>query len=168
MKLTIGLFRCAGAALLTVALLTSGCGGGGGGGRGGTDIAPILSLSAPAPNSTIPDISFATDSFYVQLNYSSQDPMQFSSLAVTMKMDSGSAQNITSYFTKVNETTIKSVNLIQFIRTLRDWPTNDAPRTITIAAAIRDYHSNIGGTTSSFIVSPQEAPPPPPAIRSAR
>lgn len=147
--------------------LTAGCGGGGGSdGRGGTNVPPVINLTSPTPLAEITDTTFAADDFYVQFSYASenQDQMRLETLAVTMKLDSGTAQNITSYFQKVDDSTIKSVNLDSYILNMYEWPTNTATHTITIVASIKDYHYNLGATTTTFIVKPVEDAPPPPSV----
>lgn len=91
--------------------------------------------------------------------------MDISSLVVTLKMDSGAAQDITSYFSKTSETAIQSSNLYQFTRTLFDLPSNTATRTMTVTVTIKSLQNATGTTTASFTVYPDLGgliPPSPP------
>jgi hypothetical protein len=160
------------AVMCFVALLAApGCGGGGGGGgsTGGTTpttpapSTPIVSLSSPTPTSSISDVDFRAESFDIRFSYSDTSAMDPSTLSVTLKMDNGAAQNISSYFSQTNSTTIQSSNIYQFTRTLFDLPSNTVSRTMTITASIRSQAGITGTTSSSFTVYPLSPAPPPPS-----
>lgn len=82
-------------------------------------------------------------------------------LSVTMKMDNGSEQNITSYFSQTSATTIQSSNIYQFTRTLFDLPSNAVTRTMTLSASIKSQAGITGTSTASFTVYPVTPAPPP-------
>lgn len=151
---------------LIVALLmcSAGCGGGGGGGgvgigdRGGSGGAPVIALTYPAPDSRISDVAFHAEDTYIQFSYIDVSPMVVGTLRVSLKMDNGAAQDITSYFQSVNASTIKSSNLHEKIATLFNLATNDTTHTIVVTASIQDTAQNTGQSTASFTVYPAGPP----------
>ena len=122
-------------------------------------------LTAPVPASSISDVDFHAETFVVQLSYSDDSSMDFTTLSITLKMDNGATQDITSYFSKTSETIIQSSNLYQFTRTLFALPSNDVTRTMTVTVSIKSLAGVTGGATSNFAVYPSgpAAPPDPPA-----
>jgi hypothetical protein len=147
--------------------VAAGCGGGGGGvgNRGGDDVAPALAMAAPTPASRVSDVDFRAEAFYIQFSYTDTTPMQPTTMRVTLKMDSGAAQDITAYFSRIDDTTIKSTNLYLFTRTLFDLPTNDVSRVMTVTISINDYARNTGSYATTFTVYPYgpSVPPSPPS-----
>lgn len=154
--------------LIATALTACGCGGGGGGAgvgnRGGDDVAPVISMSSPTNGGRISDVDFRAETFNIQLSYSDTTPMIYSTFKATMKMDTGAAADISSYFGQVDASTVKSANLYQYTRTLFDLPTNDTSRTITISVQLNDSAGNTGRSTFTITVYPYgpAVPPVPP------
>ena len=168
------------------ALFAAGCGGGGGGGGiktsgggggGGDTTAPSVTVARPSTGSSVSDVDFRSDAasgneFIVEVTYSDSSAMLANSLYVTMaiKLESdssyGAPQEITSYFTKVNDTTYRSSNLSQYTRTLFNLTTNDVTRNVRISATLKDSASNSGTGISEirvYPVSPGVPPAPPPS-----
>jgi len=134
-----------------------GCGGGGGlgvGNRGGDVNAPVLTMSNPEPDGRVSDMDFHSGNFYMQFSYNDGSPMVISTLSVTMKMDTGSAQDITSYFSQTDSSTIKSSNLYNYTRTLFMLQTNDTSHSIAVTISIQDTAQNTGNTSAGFTVYP--------------
>lgn len=147
----------------------SGCGGGGGGGGSSTTTtttttttsdttAPILAITYPAANQSIYDTDFFANTFYVEFSYSDANPINAGSIAVSMQMDSGSAVNVSQYFSPVTSTLIRSNALYNYTRTLFTLASNTTTHTIVVTAAARDSAGNLGIASTTFIVPP--APPP--------
>ncbi|MEW6203566.1 MAG: hypothetical protein AB1546_16450 [bacterium] len=138
-------------------LIFTGCGGGGGSGavnNGGDAVNPVVNMTVPAPNSSVSDVDFQSEAFYIQFSYNDASPIATGTLSVTMKMDNGAAQDITSYFSQTDSSSIKSSNLYNYTRTLFLLQANDTSRTITINATIQDSAQNTGTASASFTVYP--------------
>jgi hypothetical protein len=125
--------------------------------------APILSIPTPAGQSMVSDSEFrSTGTFFILIKYQDNCPMNASSLHVTFQMDNGTPADITSYFSFVNATSIKSTDsfITDFAQHLFNAPTNDHTRTMRIAASIQDITSVIGSTATTFFVYPLIPPSP--------
>lgn len=150
---------------LLVSFIFPGCGGGEGGGSSAppapVPTTPSFTLASPAPNSSVSDLDFRAETFVIRFNYSNASAMNPGTLSVTMKMDNGSEQNITSYFSQTSATTIQSSNIYQFTRTLFDLPSNAVTRTMTLSASIKSQAGITGTSTASFTVYPVTPAPPP-------
>lgn len=146
-------------AAVALCAAVSGCGGGGGGGGGGAAPPPqtpasFISVSKPSNGSAMSDVAFrATDTFYIEISHTA--PLETNSLSVTFRMDSGSAQNITGYFTEVNSTTLRSGGMTAFTRGLFDFRTNDVNRVMTVTATARNSSGVSGSAATSFTVYPE-------------
>lgn len=166
--------------LLALALLVAGgCGGGGGGSASvpGAVVtppaAPAVAVTDPAQGEEVSDLDFlsasAPEPFEITISYSGGSAMDFTTLSVTFSMDGGAEQDITQYFSQVNESTIQSSGLIQFTNTLFTLPENDEPRrSMTVNVSIRSQSGITAAATGSFDVVPSggdggELPPAPPA-----
>jgi len=164
---------------MAVFAVLSGCGGGGGGSTTGsattvtTPAAPVVALASPAQGAVVSDVDFLTtqaqETFEISISYAGASAMDFNTLAVTFKMDNGAEQAITSYFSKVSKTSIKSSGLNQFTSTLFPFQNDTPSRTMTVKVSIRSQSGATASATSTFYVVPGDAPvgpetpPAPPA-----
>lgn len=138
----------------------AGCGGGGGGCGtvAGDTTAPTLAVAYPQSGALVSDVDFRNEAFYIQISYTDSSPVDMNSLNVTLKMDDDAAQDITSYFQKVNDTTIKSSGLYAFNRTLFELASNDHAREMTVNVTAKDTYKNAGSASGAFTVYPDSPP----------
>ncbi|HOO55333.1 MAG TPA: hypothetical protein PLN69_00815 [bacterium] len=154
-------------AVLMLIVMSHGCGGGGSivGDRGGDNEVPVISMNNPSPQSSISDVEFRAETFYIEFDIYDTSTLVESSKQISFKMDDGTAVDVTDRFTMTDSNTIKSNgDFYTYTRTLFDLATNDQTRHITVSVSIMDYAENEGGFTGSFNVYPTDMPAPPPPL----
>jgi hypothetical protein len=119
---------------------------------------PTLGLAYPAPCASVSDVDFRADTFYIEISFADTFVMNTSTLNVTLKMDNGAAQDITSYFQAVSSTALRSTGLYAFNRTLFVLASNDHSRMMKITVSMKDMGGNSGTANAAFTVYPV-APP---------
>ena len=140
----------------------AGCGGGGGGvvgNRGGDGVAPVLTMTSPAQAGRVSDVEFLKippdQPFSITVNYADTSPMAFNTIHATLKMDAATAQDITSYFARVDASTIRTnSDFYVFTNSLFDIRTSDTSRVMTLTLSIQDEQQNVGNLTTTFTVFP--------------
>ena len=142
--------------LAVFCVVDSGCGGGGGGAAPPAAVSPGLSVTQPRAGDQVSDVDFRAENFYIEITHAA--PLNMSSFSVHFSMDGGTAQDITSYFSDVNATTLRSGNLYQFTRTLFVLASNDHSRNMFVSVSAESTTGVAGTATRSFVVYPV-APP---------
>ncbi len=122
------------------------------------DTSPSISFTYPAQAELISDVDFRSQTFYIQLSYSDGCPADMTNSKIYLTMDQGTQNDISSYFSATDNSTIQSSGLYEFNRTLFSLPTNDISRIIQIDATIYDSSGNSSSSSLSFTVYPL-APP---------
>ncbi|HPN93283.1 MAG TPA: hypothetical protein PLS19_01825, partial [bacterium] len=146
--------------VLAVAAVISGCGGGGGGGAAAPTAAPTLAFVNPQNGASISDIAFRSEDFQITAAFSGSGPANASTLAVTLKMDSAAAQNISQYFS-ISGDTISSSGIYEFNRSLFPLASNDVVRTMRLTASVKDAAGRTATSQIVFEVYPDAGLPPP-------
>jgi len=113
-----------------------------------------ISFSEDMPGDQISDVSFRGRDFDIIATYSDSVQMDFSALAATISMDGGTEGDISAYFSKIDESTVRSNDIYEYTRNMFDLPTNDTPRTMTVSISLEDMSGNTGSASYQFVVYP--------------